>query len=729
MATCCSGRWQEDHDSNRPQPSPAPRVMSGSNRERGAAAGQSVAGHAATLGPSRVTLVLVAGLACLGWSDQVRVEWVPVQIGEELAGWTLTGVEIHPQFYRYRFESAGDATRVEVTAGGEGRALFAQAAPGELPPDALLSAVRAALSSAPDSFLETRLRVREQVSTPTRNWSRWLYPPERGPPAARDWSQRGIPEEGRLPSPKMMSCLSPDHLDTLLRGGATRDFGGVSPHAAVAAGVLVFATLLLGIVGYRRRGSHWLGAPRERRLPVSRDWAIALVLFAGVLAVFGPSVVWEHSRSLRGHADGEIFASSFWNALHGRGLYNAREGMDHLGIHASMGLYLWVPFYALSPGPGALGVFTAVQVLGSVAPAYLLARARLDRWSSLLIALVLLSFPSLGSLSSEFHAVKSALPLLLWALCFLEWRRPLLFVGCLLLAASFKENTSVVFVGLGAYLLLKRDTRWSGAFVTALGLAVYVVGVYVVLPAHFGHTQAGPFRGYEHLGGGLTGILTAPVLRPGPFWAELTASDSLAYLAVVFGAFALAPLAAPRHLLIFAPIVAQNILNHSLNHASMNYHYDALLLPGLVIAAVHGVSRVRRPAVRAAWLAVALASSLFLGQLIGRPLSLHPPDDLSGQYEAAIDLAEHVPDDVSLAAPIPIAPLLARRAFLTPYTRQEDRSTGWLPEYVVIAAVDDANADPRLVNHTELVYSNAAFQLIRDPRPEAVRCADVGGTR
>ena len=519
-------------------------------------------------------------------------------------------------------------------------------------------------------------------------------------------------------------CMAPEDVDALLNSGASRDLSLVGKRDAVTAVLFLLATIGVGIIGLWRRRGRWLGPPPAGR-PDRTDWLVALLLVVGALAIFGPGLVHMQATGFNGTADGEIYASAFWNALNGRGLYNAYEGMDHLGSHASPGLYLLVPFYALAPGPEAIAVINTVQLFSAIAPVYLLARCRLDRLSAVMLALLLLSFPGMVGLTREIHAVKSALPLFLWALCFLEWRRPVAFVGCLLVAASFKENTGIVLLGLGAFLVLARDTRWAGAFVGLLGVTVYFVGAYVIVPAHFGGALGGSMASYDQFGGGLTGLMSAPFRHPDLLWAQITARESLLYVAVVFGSFALLPLAAPRQMLVMLPILAKNVLSAKIELRSMNFHYDALLLPGLIFAAVYGLARVRGPHLRvpilvAAGVAgVAGVSAMNISPLSGEPDAVIPAP-------AADDLRPYVPIGASLAAPNGIAAQLPRRVYLDRYDALGGVANRALPEYVIVpteVALD--GTDPRLAEAYESIYSNDDYTVLWDTRPPEERCPEA----
>lgn len=622
-------------------------------------------------------------------------EWTPVAIGDELAGWELVGVEEHPEFQRYEFRAGQESTVVEAVFDTNAGGLEVQPAPGQQPPPELLNQVRRRLAAAPDDLVASG-----QTNA-----------------AARATHRRRMSAEASL------ACIPQDEVHRRLKAGLMRDFSLVSNAGWIATILLLLATAVVGIVGLRRRREAWLGLPRSTARPDRLDWLIALLLMTVVLAMIAPGVVQALSTPPRGSTDAGIYAGMFWNALQGRGFYNTYEGMDHLGSHSSLGAFLLVPFYALAPGARALAIINTVQVVSALVPAYLLARVRLDRASALLVALLILSFPAFGGLLSEIHAVKSALPLFLWALYFLERQKPAMFVLFLLLTASFKENTSIVFVGLGACLLLHRDTRWAGGFVALLGAVVYVVGVHVVLPAHFADRDGASMSFYSHLGEGLFGLLASPFLRPDAVWAQLTELHSLRYFAAVFLSFALIPLGAPRQLLVTLPVLAQNVLSAKPALRSMGAHYDALLLPGLVFASVYALARFPRRTARVALLAAAFAGSFCASTFIG---GSWPQTDSDLATAAARDALSYVPDGVSLVAPNELVPFAPRRATLLQLDGAGEHWTRVLPDYLVLPT----GYQPEVVGvyeHFDLVYSNDDYQVFRDPRPRPERCGPADG--
>lgn len=88
-----------------------------------------------------------------------------LSVGEVMGeGWTLAAVDHHPEFLRYTFERATEATVVEVTYAREGGAgvttesYLVQGAPGHLPEETLVRAVAARMAALDRAGIEPLVR-------------------------------------------------------------------------------------------------------------------------------------------------------------------------------------------------------------------------------------------------------------------------------------------------------------------------------------------------------------------------------------------------------------------------------------------------------------------------------------------------------------------------------------------------------------------------------------------
>ena len=234
-----------------------------------------------------------------------------------------------------------------------------------------------------------------------------------------------------------------------------------------------------------------------------------------------------------------------WSTAHGHFLEattaSGRQA-TRFGGHVDPFLALLVPLWWVWPSPLMLVVLQIVGVAAGALPVYWLARKHLrsERAASYFAFAYLLypstQFNALG-IADSFHAVSIAIPLILFAIWFLDEERFVLFAVFALLAASTKEEIAASVGCLGLWYAVRRK-RWGvGLSIFGLGLAVSLVDFMVIIP-HYSPTGASPFAGrYEQVGGTPTGILHKAVSDPIAFVHAVATTHKLIYVV-----FLLAPL-------------------------------------------------------------------------------------------------------------------------------------------------------------------------------------------
>jgi uncharacterized membrane protein len=212
----------------------------------------------------------------------------------------------------------------------------------------------------------------------------------------------------------------------------------------------------------------------------------------------------------------------------------------------------------------------------------------------------------------EFQIRAFATTFLLLALRELGRRRFWPFLLWTLLALGCRSDVGFVVAGMGLYAILEfrfeildfRDTQSKitnlksivlfGFFPIVLGLGWLALCVGVLIPlfrtSPFLYTQII----YGQFGVSLSEIASTLVTRPDVVVAYVfggaAGAARLRYLLEMFLPFAFLLLLRPRMLLITLPIFALNLLSNTPNiHASTHYHYQALIIPFMVIGSAEGL--------------------------------------------------------------------------------------------------------------------------------------------
>lgn len=499
--------------------------------------------------------------------------------------------------------------------------------------------------------------------------------------------------------------------------------------------VALLLALLVAVVLHGQLTGRFRVVEAKERLPAlaTREWLALIGLTAIAAAAFLTPSYLRYTRYGIESFDIGIYTHAFWNALHGYGLFNSPEGMDHLGSHASPGLYLLLPFYAIAPNPFTLLCLNGLALVSAVIPAYLVARRSLGTAASFGCAGVYLVNPALRSLNYDVHEVAFAVPLLMWAVLFLDARRATALLLALSAAMLFKEDIGALTCFVGAYVAVFQRRYHLGAVVSLLGVLWLVIGINIIIPYHGGSHQTFSSR-YAAFGDSWIEIFLSPVLQPTALVGAAFSKSTAEYLAMVLMPFGFLPLLAPKEFLLAGAPLAENIFSSEEAMRSGIFHYEALLLPVLYLAFVKALSRVQarglpgggaRPG--AAWLEtwvpaiLVLVGPMFHGS-IGRDFLLGTEGDPARrELDAIVAL---VPPGVPAVSPQRVQPHLSNRRVSAYLTNIDDFSRDHPPfHYAVIPA--RAKPPP---SHYELVWQGASYSLFRlrevDRRGEPTQAAE-----
>ena len=432
------------------------------------------------------------------------------------------------------------------------------------------------------------------------------------------------------------------------------------------------------------------------RLPIAyRGTAVGprtLVVGAMVLwaAGFSALAVLRYNAFLNKRFDLGNLTQAVWTTAHGEPLSVTEVGGEQivrLGAHVDPILVLFAPLWWLWPSPLMLGVVQAVAVALGALPVFWLARKHLpsERGAAYLALAYLLYAPVQWNTMNEFDPPTLAIPLVLFAVWYLDEDRLWAFAAFALLAASTREQMPLLLAGLGLWYAVSRRRLVVGAAIAAAGVALTVLAFEVVIPAFSGGSS--PFESrYAAVGGSPLGIAQTLVTDPALIVREATTANDLVFLAMMFvpllGFFALSPALMAGML----PQLGLILLSARATDASVGSQVASPIVPFAIAAAVLGVAKLREHAATAASLVlVATSVSLVFGPLptLGRYGGLGGPDLRARAAGQALEL---VPDGAPVSATNRAASHLSGRRYLYSFPvirRAEwivvDDSDGWLP--------------------------------------------------
>jgi uncharacterized membrane protein len=354
-----------------------------------------------------------------------------------------------------------------------------------------------------------------------------------------------------------------------------------------------------------------------------------LFVFAAVIHY----TIFETPQADLGH-----MVQTVWNTQHGHFLEaTSQHGhlRSRLGYHVDPFLLVFVPLLWIWSSPLLLPVLQVLAVASGALPVFWLARKHLDSpRAGVHFALAYLLYPATQfnafTITSSFHSVAVAVPLVLYAIWFLDEDRLVAFSAVALLAFTTKEEIPLAVGCLGIWYAVRKGRRLFGLAVFAVGLAVTLFNFIWVIP-HFSPSGADPFAGrYRAVGGTPGGIAHKLFTDPGAIVHEVATGHKAAYLVLLLAPFLGLWLLEPLLFLGAVPDLAINLLSSFSDQTVVKFHWTGGIVPFVVAASIFGAKRFKRHAdhltlwVFAGAAAVAIYSPITLAspdvRLLGSPL-------------------------------------------------------------------------------------------------------------
>ena len=447
-------------------------------------------------------------------------------------------------------------------------------------------------------------------------------------------------------------------------------------------------------------------APARRRArgtdPVG--WLIALAAFAAYATIS----VLRYRRLQPGSWDLGIYTEYIRQIahLHAPIVPIRQAGFNLLGDHFQPAVALLAPFFRVFPSPVTLLVAQALLTALSVIPVSRAARELTGHWvSRAIVAAYAFSWGLQQLIDFDFHELAFAVPLLACSLSALVRGRPRAALWWALPLVFVKEDQGFTVAVVGVVMLgaalggarglraraqpaaRRRTWAWAGAALIGWGLAWSALAIMVIIPHfsiahHYQYWQdggvIGPGRSFS-----LAGLLSQLSHAGG----EKLATAVLVLLPVAFLALA-SPL-----VLAVVPTLALRFLSTNGYYWGTGYHYNAVLMPIVFLAAVDVMARLgARP--HRSRLAVQLpryAAALML--LITGWLAIREP--LAGLWQPqTYAITPHVRAEEAAIARVPSGTTVeATLTMLAPLAARDD--TSWVgtvgipdPLYLVFDATN-----------------------------------------
>jgi uncharacterized membrane protein len=400
-----------------------------------------------------------------------------------------------------------------------------------------------------------------------------------------------------------------------------------------------------------------------------------------------------------------------WSTAHGRFFQiTTLSGiqMSRIGVHADWFLALLAPLWRVWPSPVMLLVLQTLAVSSGAFPVFWLARKHLpSQRAAAHFTLAYLAYPATQwnafTASGGFHAVSFALPLMLYAIWFLDGDRLLPFALVGALAATTKEQMPLVIGCLGIWYGAKRRRPFVGGGIFATGLALTALNFFVFIP-HFTPAGVHPFRDrYAAVGGTPGGVLHTLLTDPGSVFSAVATWHKLLYLVLLLAPFVGMCALAPALLVAAIPDLGLNLLSSKPEQTTVTFQYTAGIVPCILVASIFGAAKLKRHAERASLYVLAGTLSVaVVSPLLFSPGKLSQAFSWNAEHKAKAQALSLIPADAVVSASNHLAAQLSarRRILVFPYVRES--------RWVIVDANDETIAD-------RTGYRESIAKLVGDP--------------
>jgi len=441
---------------------------------------------------------------------------------------------------------------------------------------------------------------------------------------------------------------------------------------------------------------------------IDRDTRARFVVYAfsSVYAVlFVAAASTSYLRYLEPRFDLGNVVQVVWSTAHGHFLQMSDPRgvvISRLGSHFDPFLAFLAPLWWLWPSPLVLLCAQAVAVASGALPVYWLGRKHLsnDGFAAVFAVAYLLypatqfnAFTPIG-----VHAVSFAIPLILFAIWFLDEGRLLPFAVFGVLAATTKEEIGAAVGCLGIWYAVRRGKRLAGAVAFALGSATSLVCMTVIIP-HYSPEGTSPFAGrYENVGGTPGGMAKLVLTDPSAFVHQTATLHKLAFILLMLvpflGFWALEPLM----LIGLVPDLAINLLSSKPEQSTIFYQYTAGMIPFIVAASILGAARLKRKRHAPTALLAVMGCLAIVSPLVYSVVSIHSRSN--GEVSATRDALKLIPRHVPVSASQTLGAYVSQRRVVAVFPHVS--GTNWILVGPVASGEDNPNKFRRELRRLKL---------------------------
>ena len=342
------------------------------------------------------------------------------------------------------------------------------------------------------------------------------------------------------------------------------------------------------------------------RLPdqIKLSWSLLVLAILAYATIMGYQAVLRYVTFKATAFDLGNLDQVLWNTLHGHFFVWTNQGDNWFGPPTRLAQHvepIIIPLsflYVFHADPRILLIFQTLALASGALPVFLLTRKYLPEWplmAAVMAGAYLITPALLGINIFDFHPVSLATPLLLYALLALNYRRYGWFVVACIFASACKEEIPAVVALLGVLVIWKYKLPRLGTVLIVFGVLWSVIAVAIIEPHFYPGTQHNTFwYRYSALGSTPGNAVINVLLHPWLLIITFVTLDRVYYLAGLLRSTGFLALLAPEWLLPTLPSLAINLLSADQLLYTGVYHYNAAIIPFIMMAAIIGLQRLVR---------------------------------------------------------------------------------------------------------------------------------------
>ncbi|MBE5940698.1 MAG: DUF2079 domain-containing protein [Lachnospiraceae bacterium] len=169
--------------------------------------------------------------------------------------------------------------------------------------------------------------------------------------------------------------------------------------------------------------------------------------------------------------------------------------LSHLDVHMSPILYILLPIYCIFPSPATILVSQVLLLAGAVVPLYLICKEKkLSNLFTTVICVVYLLYPTMsGGLFYDFHENKFLPLVIFWFIYFMEKRKLIPSVICMILVCGVKEDAAVYAGCVALYYIFAYKMKKEK--VRAIIMFTFIMLYFIFVVKYLGEMGDGAMTG------------------------------------------------------------------------------------------------------------------------------------------------------------------------------------------------------------------------------------------